>query len=168
MSNKKKIYAKGHIPGKWTAARHELLDAPAWKHSSFGARLLYIALLRNLSFTAYNNGNVFLATRKAAEQLGASQRVICVWFRELEHYGFIVTTKPGTIGPKGEATRYRITDMDWGELDGKPIRATKDYLQWTGELFEDNSRASRAKRKRLNRDGKYSGRVRLVLTADDG
>ena len=42
---------------------------------SMGARMLYIALIKNLSFNADNNGKIFLATRKAAAELGASQRV---------------------------------------------------------------------------------------------
>jgi hypothetical protein len=135
MSNRRAIYSKGRIEGAWTPIRHEVLNSPAWKHMNLGARLLYIALIKNLSFKAWNNGKIFLATRKAAEQLGASQRVVCIWFRELEHYGFIKMTEPGNIGPKGRATRWRITDMGWGELDGRPIRATKDYLKWNGELF---------------------------------
>jgi hypothetical protein len=98
-----------------------------------GARLLYIALIRPLSFTADNNGKIFLATRKAAEQLGTSQRRTCGWFRELEHYGFIVLTEPGTAM---RAARWRITDVGWGKLDGKGIEPTKDYLKWDGVLFE--------------------------------
>jgi hypothetical protein len=111
MSNKKKIYGKGRIKGPFMLVRHEVLDSAAWKRTSPGARLLYIALSRRLNFKAYNNGRIFLATRTAAKELGASQRVVCIWFRELEHYGFIETTEPGTIGPQGRATRYRITDM---------------------------------------------------------
>jgi hypothetical protein len=169
MSNRQKIYSKGHIQGAFTPIRHEVLNSRAWKHMSPGARLLYIALLRRLSFNAYNNGKVFLATRKAADELGASQRVVCIWYRELEHYGFTVETEAGSRGPKGRATRWRITDMEWGELDGKPIKATKDYLHWTGELFDRscNPNVKPPKNKRLNSEQKYSHRGTKVLTADD-
>jgi hypothetical protein len=169
VSNKRKIYGKGRIEGAFTPLRHEVLNSPAWKHTSFGARLLYIALLRRLSFIAYNNGRVYLSTRNASQELGASQRIVCVWFRELVHYGFIVMTEPGSVGPKGRATRWRITDMSWGELDGKPLLATKDYLKWDGVLFERrcNPDVRPAKTKRLNREKKYSGRVPKVLTHDD-
>ena len=135
MSNKKKIYGKGRIEGAFTPLRHEVLNSPAWKRMSPGARLLYIALLRRLSFLSYNNGHVFLATRLAAREIGASQRAVCVWYDELEHYGFVVMTEPGSMGPKGRATHWRITDMGWGELDGKPVRASKDYLKWDGVPF---------------------------------
>ena len=136
MSSRQKIYDKGKIEGAWTAVRHEVLDCRAWKQTSPGARLLYIALIRRLSFKAYNNGKVYLATRKAADGLGASQRIVWLWFKELEHYGFVEMTEPGAIGPKGRATRWRITDRGWGELDGKPIKATKDYLNWTGDKLQ--------------------------------
>jgi hypothetical protein len=169
MSNRQKIYSKGRIQGPFTAIRHEVLNSRAWKNMNSGARLLYIALLRRLSFNAYNNGKVFLATRKAADELGASQRVVCIWFRELEHYGFTVETEAGSLGPKGRATRWRITDMEWGELDGKPIKATKDYLHWTGELFDrgHNPNVKLPKNKRLNSEQKYSHRGTKVLTTDD-
>jgi hypothetical protein len=129
MSNKKKIYDKGRIEGAFTPLRHEVLNSLAWKNTSTGARLLYIALLRRLSFTGYNNGRVYLSTRKASEEVGASRRAIGIWYSELEHYGFIAMTTPGCIGPAGKAAHWRITDMGWGELDGKPILATKEYLK---------------------------------------
>jgi hypothetical protein len=161
MSNRHKVYRKGNVEGAFTMLRHELLNSVAWKHMSPGARLLYIALLRRLNYKADNNGKIFLATRKAAEELGASQRIVCIWFRELEHYGFVAMTEPGSVGPKGRATRWRITDMAWGELDGKPIRSTKDYLTWTGELFQRQSE------KQKNGEQKYSDRRPKVLTTDD-
>jgi hypothetical protein len=161
MSSRQKIYGKGHIEGRFVRVREEVLFSAAWKHMSPGARLLYIALFRNLSFNAWNNGKVFLATRKAAEELGASQRVVCIWFSELVHYGFIEMTEQGTIGPKGRATRWRITDMGWGEIDDRPIKATKDYLKWDGELF------NRHPQKQKNAEQKSSARRPKVLTTDD-
>jgi hypothetical protein len=136
MSNRNKIYSKGRISGQWTALRWEVMDSAAWRQMSMGARMLYIALIRPLSFNADNNGKIFLSTRRASEQLGASQRAVWIWFHELEHYGFIVMTEPGSIGPKGKAAHWRITDVGWGRLDGKSIEPTKDYLKWTGELFD--------------------------------
>ena len=127
--------------------------------------MLYIALIRPLSFNADNNGKIFLATRKAAEQLGTSQRRTCGWFRELEHYGFIVLTEPGTAM---RAARWRITDAGWGKLDGKGIEPTKDYLKWDGVLFERHNpdgtitKSSRPKFKK-GEDKKSSLRGQKVL-----
>jgi hypothetical protein len=139
MSNKRKIYGKGRIEGQFVGVRRELLDSLAWKHLSFGARALYIALLRRVDFKNYNNGKVFLSLRKAADDLGATRKSVGIWFVELRHYGFIVQIEPGTLGPHGRAARWRITDRAWGNLDGKPVTATKDYLNWTGELFDRRS-----------------------------
>jgi hypothetical protein len=138
----KRYKDKGRIPGQYTAIRWEILDSAAWKQMSMGARLLYIALIKPLSFNRDNNGKIFLSTRDAAKQLNVRQDSVCIWYRELQHYGFIAMTKPGTIGPKGKATHWRITDVGWGVLDGKSIEPTKDYLKWTGEVFD---RASSSK-----------------------
>jgi hypothetical protein len=138
----KRYKDKGRIPGQYTAIRWEILDSPAWKQMSMGARLLYIALVKPLSFNRDNNGKIFLSTRDAAKQLNANKESICIWYRELEHYGFIVMTMPGTMGPKGKAPHWRITDAGWGVLDGKSIEPTKDYLKWSGELFERTASAA--------------------------
>jgi hypothetical protein len=145
MSNRNKIYSKGRIQGQFTAVRYEVMDSAAWRQMSMGARMLYIVLIRPLSFNADNNGKIFLSTRRAAKDLGANQESVCIWFRELEHYGFIVMTDPGTIGPKGKATHWRITDVGWGRLDGKSIEPTKDYLKWSGEVFDRGAIRARPK-----------------------
>ena len=160
MSNKRKIYSKGRIEGRWTPIRHQMMDSAAWKQMSMGARWLYIALVRPLSFEEDNNGKIFLSARRAAEQLGASQDSICFWYRELEHYGFIVMTQPGTIGPNGKATRWRATDVGWGKLDGKPIEPTKDYLKWPGEVFDRGAQKQKntpVKRLRVNNQTSHRG-----------
>jgi hypothetical protein len=140
MSRKRDIKASGRIPGQWVGVRHEVLDSPAWKAMSFGARSLYVCLLRPLAYKRFNNGKLYRSTRDAAEELGARQQTVCIWFKELEHYGFIVMTDPGTVGPKGRAPHWRITDMAWGTLDGKPVEATKDYLRWSGEPFKPRAK----------------------------
>jgi hypothetical protein len=159
MSNRNKIHSKGRIQGQWTAVRWEVMQSAAWKQMSMGARMLYIALIKNLSFNADNNGKVFLATRKAADELGASQRIVCVWFRELEHYGFTAMTEPGTAM---RAARWRITDVGWGRLDGKAIEPTKDYLKWDGELFDREP-----KKIKKGEEQKYSLRGKKVLRGID-
>jgi hypothetical protein len=133
-----------------------------------GARWLYVSLLRRLSYNAFNNGKLFRSTREAAKEIGATQRAVWIWFKELEHYGFIVMTDPGCIGPKGRAARWRITDMAWGEMDGKPVEATKDYLHWDGVLFERKSQklcSSNAKRE--NSEQKTSGCRTKDVTPDE-
>jgi hypothetical protein len=136
MSNRHKIMSKGNIRGGFAPLRDEVAHSLAWKHTSPGARLLYLALRRRLGWKLWNNGRIYLSTRKAAKELGSSQKSICIWFAELEHYGFIIMTEPGCIGPKGKAAHWRLTDEGWGELDGKEIQPIKNYLKWDGTLFE--------------------------------
>jgi hypothetical protein len=132
----KKQSGQVYIEGQFVGLRWELLDSPAWKHLSMGARLLYIALARRLNFDTRNNGRIYLSTRFAMEEIGTtSKNSISRWYRELQHYGFIVQTTPPTLGSKGLAAHWRLTDVAYGKLDGRPIKATKDYLKWTGEVF---------------------------------
>src|SRR5688572_26762213 len=68
------------------------LDSPAWKAMSHGARSLYLALKRKYSPKRRNNGYLYLSHRKACGEIGSSFDQIGRWFRELEHFGFIVKT----------------------------------------------------------------------------
>lgn len=166
MSNRRRIKASGHIPGQWTGLRWEVLDSPAWKATSPGARWLYVCLLRRLSYNAFNNGKVFRSTREAAREIGADHRSVWIWFKELEYYGFIAMTEPGSMGPKGRASRWRITDMAWGEMDGRPVEATKDYLKWGGALFERPSQKQKnGERNTTGRSTKYNTSVDQNTTA---
>ena len=69
----KRFKDKGRIQGQYTTIRYEILDCAAWKQMSMGARMLYIALTRPMSFNRDNNGKIFLSTRGAAEQLGVNK-----------------------------------------------------------------------------------------------
>ena len=105
-----------------------------------GARSLYVALKGQSS----NAGNLaYLSYRKAANELGVSNlRKIADWFRELEHYGFIVLHRHGALGVdgKGKAPQWRITEKGVAATDERPSR---DYLRWDGVLFEPKRRPSR-------------------------
>jgi hypothetical protein len=61
-----------------------------------------------------NNGHVYMSQRDAGEELGHKNRnEIANWFRELQHYGFIVQTEGASLGVdgKGMAPHWLITDM---------------------------------------------------------
>jgi hypothetical protein len=117
-----------------------MLATLAWRAMSFGARSLYVALKGQSS----NTGNLaYLSYRKAANELGIKNlRKIAEWFRELEHYGFIVMHRHGSLGVegRGKAPQWRLTEKSAsppGEL------ATRDYLRWDGELFEPSRSLNR-------------------------
>ena len=111
----------------------ETLDTPAWRALSLGARCLYIALKRRHRLDTNNNGKIFLSLRQAEIELSSSRRYVARWFRELEHYGFIVMTRPGFLGSegKGKAPHWRLTDI--GHKDDPP---TREFLNWNGVPFQ--------------------------------
>jgi hypothetical protein len=119
---------RSRIAGSGTMSRHhedkgrlapfipitkEIWESKAWRRMSTGARLLYIALRGRYIIKAPNNGHVYLSTRKAAQELGSDQKQVRRWYRELQHYGFIVQTRAGSVGldGKGEAPHWRLTEL---------------------------------------------------------
>jgi hypothetical protein len=116
----------------------ETLDSPAWKAMSHGARSLYIALKRRYNQTIHNNGRIYLAQRKAAEEIGSDTHQVTRWFRELQHYGFIVLERPGCLGVdgKGHAPQWRLTEV--GHMNDPP---TREFMDWQlGNSFIAHSR----------------------------
>jgi len=117
------------------------LEAPAWRAMSHGARNLFVALKRRYNHNNHNNGRIFLSQRHAAQELHSHHNEIARWFRELQHYGFIVMTTPGVLGVegKGKAPRWRLTEL--GYMKEPP---TRDFTRWDGRTFKDTKPKSRA------------------------
>jgi hypothetical protein len=119
----------------------ETLDSPAWKAMSHGARSLYVALKRRYNREFHNNGRLYLAQRKAAQEIGSDQKQVARWFRELRHYGFIAMTDPGCLGVegKGQAPYWRLTEL--GYMKEPP---TRDFMRWNGERFVESKKQNPA------------------------
>ena len=117
------------------------IDAPAWRAMSHGARSLFIALKRRYDYKNHNNGRLFLSQRRAADELRSHHNEIARWFRELQHYGFIVMVRPGVLGVdgKGKAPRWRLTEL--GYMTEPP---TRDFTRWAGRTFKDTKSKPRA------------------------
>jgi hypothetical protein len=131
------------IRGQFSPFFHETARSAAYRQLSFGARALFTAL-RLRCFR--NNGHVYLSQRDAEEELGRGNRNdIANWYRELEHYGFIVKTEAASLGVdgKGKATHWRITDLPTWNGGGEVKLATKDFLRWDGTVFEPHVPPSR-------------------------
>ncbi len=131
---------KGRIDGPFVPLLKETLKTPAWKALSHGARSLYAALKWR-----YNNNltnAVYVSTRDAERELcrGSERRNVMRWFRELEHYGFIVMVRPAHHGVNrhGKAPHWRLTEVKY--LGREP---TCDFLRWNGTLFCEPKRVSR-------------------------
>jgi hypothetical protein len=118
----------------------ETLQAAAWKAMSHGARSLYVALRARYSQNAHNNGRIYLPQRIAAEEIGSDIKQVGRWFRELQHFGFVVMTDPGCLGVdgKGRAPKWRLTEL--GYMKDAP---TRDFTRWNGEPLSIKKTESR-------------------------
>ena len=127
---------KGRLP-PFVPLLKETLATPAWRAMSHGARSLYVALKLRYSSNFKNNGKIFLSSRDAETELGSNRDSVLRWFRELQHYGFIVMTNPGALGVdgKGKAPHWRLTEV--GYRNDPP---TKDFLRWNKVRFRDGEK----------------------------
>src|SRR5262245_26346285 len=141
-----------------------MMRSPAWRAMSFGARWLYVHLKRRWSFKQQNNGRIYLSQRDAQEEMGASCRdSVSRWYREQQHYGFIVMTSPGCLGVdgKGKAPHWRLTELPApGGRNGDTLMlATKDYLKWDGKKFHDDRGAVKRAKEKQNPGPQREARV---------
>jgi len=131
----------------------ETMDAPAWHAMSHGARSLYIALKRRHIAGSNNNGRVYLSQRNAEKEVGSDTNQITRWYRELQHYGFIVQTRGPTLGVngKGKAPHWRLTEIAYlynrstHGADSEPGlgdggQPTRDFLRWNGIKFRNKEK----------------------------
>jgi hypothetical protein len=141
MSNlSKKRRKKGHLP-PFVPLIRTTLASKAWKQLSYGAQALYVVLRSYLRIDNLNNGKVYRSSRDAAEDLGTkSTRTVQRWFRELEHYGFIVKTAGACLGVDGDgiAAHWRLTECPSFNAKGTHIAPTRDFERWDGVLFSDH------------------------------
>jgi hypothetical protein len=100
---------KGRLP-QFVPLLVATIDSPAWRATSHGARSLYISLKRRVP---KGRNRAFLSYRDAKQELQCSHSSIRKWFKELEHYGFIVLAQHGCLGVegKGQAPHWRLTEM---------------------------------------------------------
>jgi hypothetical protein len=142
----------------------EVMLSPAWRATSYGARWLYVHLKRRWSFKQKNNGRLFLSQRDALEEMGATNRdSISRWFRELQHYGFIVMTDAGGLGVngKGKAPHWRLTELEapGGRNGDTWMLPTKDFNRWNGMMFQDDRGAVKRVKEKQNPGPQSEARV---------
>jgi len=124
--------------GQFVPLLKDTISTPAWKAMSHGAKSLYISL-KGRGSNGHNRA--YLPYRQAQDELRATSRKIGEWFRELEHYGFIVLDRRGCLGVDGEGKSplWRLTELGTTSrtsADGLPEAPTRDFLKWDGVLFE--------------------------------
>jgi hypothetical protein len=128
---------KGERLPPFVALLKETLDTPAWRAMSHGARSLYVCLKRRYNSKQFNNGRLHVSQRQARKETGSGFAELARWFRELQHYGFIVMVKAGHLGldGKGKAPHWRLTEC--GYMHDPP---TRDFNKWNGVRFTDQKR----------------------------
>ena len=122
---------------------YETFNSAAYRQLSLGAKALLMALRMS---HVKNNGSIYLSSRDAAEMMGhKSRNDIANWYRELEHYGFIVKTKGASLGVdgKGKAAHWRLTELPTRKDNNELELPTLDFLRWDGAVFERHVRPSR-------------------------
>ena len=104
-----------------------------------------------------------MSTRDAEEELGrySTRRNVMRWFRELQHYGFIVMVSPAHRGVNGhgKAPHWRLTE-EW-YLDKAP---TRDFLSWDGIPFTEKRKRDARSFTAKNRSRGDNGVTTLVQT----
>src|SRR5262249_20984613 len=148
---------KGRLP-PFVPLLKETLNTSAWRNLSHGARSLYVALKARYSITTHNNGRLYLSQRDAMKELGSGTNEIARWYRELQHFGFIVMTKGGFLGlnGKGFAPHWRLTELGCRMPKNESIHdgtrnldfATNDFLKWDGAPFKDTVQARPSRRRK--------------------
>jgi len=115
-----------------------------WKHVTPEARLVYLALCARYSTKLRNNGKLFLSVRKASKELGFHKDIIAQALRELEFYGFIVMSNPGSLGVvgRGKSPSWRITELPY--MNEPP---SYDFERHTGEEFQEQHTPAYYRRK---------------------
>jgi hypothetical protein len=116
---------KGRLP-PFVPLDQEVMRSSAWRAMSMGARCLYVHLKWRWSFKQRNNGRIFLSDRDAEKEMGRGCRdSIQRWYRELQHYGFIVMTEPGCLGSDGKGKSTALA-VDRSRMAGRSQRQHLD------------------------------------------
>ena len=151
---------KGRLP-PFVPVLKDTMKTAAWKALSHGARSLYVTLKGRYNIKLHNA--VYVSTRDAEEELGqySTRRNVMRWFRELQHYGFIVMVSPAHHGVNGhgKAPHWRLTE-EW-YLSKAP---TRDFLSWDGIPFTEKRRRDTPSFTAKNRIRGDNGVTTLVQT----
>jgi hypothetical protein len=137
----KRKHTPHQINGQFVPLLLNTIDSSPWQAMSHGAKMLYIALKRRYNATTDNNGKIYLPQRVAEKELHSKRDQIVRWFRELQHYGFIVITAPGHLGVngRGRAPSFRLTELPYL---GQP--PTREFTRWNGAPFSNQKTESRS------------------------
>src|SRR5262249_7480735 len=135
MRNDLKKLRGSFMPLYYDATR----KCPAWYAMDPRARAIVVEI--KLRFDRAVESAVSMSVRQAAKLLNTTDFHIATrMLKQAVHYGFLVKTTDGYLGPngKGVAAQYRLTDEPYL---GQP--ATLDFKRWDGTLFEEKPRSKK-------------------------
>ena len=147
---------------------HSTLDTSAWRALSHGARSIYVALKRRVP---KGRNQAYLSHRDAVREVGSKNR-IGEWFSELEHYGFTVKIRHGSLGfeGNGKATIWRLTELgQTSKTSGGVFEPpTNEYLKWDRTLFVRKRRERKKQNPVHHGEDGVSTTGRTVLSTTGG
>lgn len=133
----RRVNRKGRNKGRFIQLSHGMLDSQAFHALSPNAVTLLVKMLR--LYNGYNNGDIGMGCRTAAEALGISKTTASRVFDELVEHGFLKITKDSAFNVKQRFTR-RWALTCWPLREGEP--PTNDWRTWKPVNPEDGSRTS--------------------------
>ncbi len=109
---------------RFVLLHHWMLRCETWKRLSPHGRCLLIELMRR--YNSWNNGGIRLSIREAAACLHSGKDRARNALVELQEYGFIRMSQPGSFHRKvPHATTWTLTEY---EVNGR--EPTKDFIRW--------------------------------------
>lgn len=116
-------------------ARHVRLyqwvhDCPAYQSLSMGARALLVEFMG--LYNGYNNGQIYMSVRHAAQRLDCGKNTAHKLIRELIDRGFLRVNVVGAFNMKsaarrGSATTYILTEHPVGAENGP---GSREFMRW--------------------------------------
>ncbi len=105
--------------------RHDIMDSRAYLALSPDARCVYQCIKRR--FNGYNNGDIPISCREAAEQCNIGKSTAAKALIEIQEKGFAVVTVKSGFNVKGSrrSQRWRLTEEGY---NGQP--PTNDWRDW--------------------------------------
>ena len=115
-------------PDRFLQIPHFLLASPAWQSLGPVHRALFIEVAQR--WTGFNNGQIGLGVRQAAEALHVKPDTVGKAFDVLIERGFLVMTKDSSFHQKRLTREWRVTLFPMGDCRAPSAPPTRHYARW--------------------------------------
>jgi hypothetical protein len=123
-------------PSGFVRIYHDLMDSPAWRTASLGARCVVLAIWRRHS--GKNNGKIPYGRRDAQADLGCGSHQAVRYLGDAQERGFVVITRRGSFDWKNgsRAARTALWRLTMERCNGRD--PTNEWAAWTppGNSFD--------------------------------